>query len=56
MKKPEYLKHPKTGRVLPFTQILAERGDMMPCDADGNAASRSFIQGRVGKVSTKKSG
>jgi len=36
MKKPEYLKHPINGRILSHTDILAERGDMIPCDADGN--------------------
>jgi|GEM_PF-5595796 len=29
MSRPKYLKHPATGRVLVWTQILAERGDMV---------------------------
>jgi hypothetical protein len=36
MKKPGYLKNPENGRVLPWTQILENRGNMIPCDADGN--------------------
>lgn len=43
MKKPRYLKHPANGRVLPWTQILAERGDMIPCDSEGNPLAAESI-------------
>jgi len=43
MDEPKYLKHPENGRVLSWTQILADRGDMIPCDADGNPLSEDCI-------------
>lgn len=36
MERRRYLRHPENGRVLPWTQILADHGDMILCDADGN--------------------
>ena len=43
MEKPKYLKHPVNGRVLPWAQILAERGDMINCDADGNPLNEDCV-------------
>lgn len=34
--KAAYLKHPANGRVFVATEHLVKRGDMLPCDADGN--------------------
>lgn len=31
-----HLKSMKNGRVFPYTPLLANRGDMLPCDANGN--------------------
>lgn len=33
---PAYLKHPETGVVFVGTEALLARGDMIPCDKDGN--------------------
>jgi len=35
MSNPTHLKFPKTGRVLPYSAMLAKRGDMIPCTATG---------------------
>lgn len=35
-KTPLFLRHPTNGRVYEYTDFLAKRGDMIPCDADGN--------------------
>lgn len=43
MKKPEYLKHPENGRVLPWTEILAKKAGMVPCDADGNPLNEDCV-------------
>jgi hypothetical protein len=43
MKKPEYLKHPVNRRVLRWTQILENRGDMIPCDIEGNPLSEDCV-------------
>jgi len=34
---PDYLKHPTNGRVFVVTKGLLQRGDMIPCDKDGNS-------------------
>lgn len=33
---PNFLRHPHNGRVYEYTLPLAARGDMIPCDKDGN--------------------
>lgn len=33
---PKFLRHPVNGRVYEYTPQLGARGDMIPCDADGN--------------------
>lgn len=33
---PKFLRHPHNGRVYEYTLPLAARGDMIPCDKDGN--------------------
>lgn len=35
-RKITHLKHPANGRVFVATEHLLKRGDMLPCDADGN--------------------
>lgn len=35
-KKATHLKNPANGRVFVATEHLLKRGDMLPCDADGN--------------------
>lgn len=37
--KPQYLKNPATGFFWPWTKILEERGDLVPCDENGNDVS-----------------
>jgi hypothetical protein len=32
---PQWLKHPKNGRVNPATPMLLKRGDLIPCTKDG---------------------
>lgn len=34
--KATHLKHPSNGRVFVATDHLLKRGDMLPCDAEGN--------------------
>lgn len=36
-KPPEFLRHPTNGRVYNYTVQLEKRGDMIPCDKDGNS-------------------
>jgi hypothetical protein len=47
MEKRRYLKHPENGRVLAWSQILAERGDMVPCDVDGNPLDEDYVMPEV---------
>ena len=35
--KAAYLRHPDNGRVYPATKALLARGDMSPCDENGNS-------------------
>lgn len=35
VKKPTHLKNPDTGLYFPWTQLLEERGDLVPCDENG---------------------
>ena len=37
--KAKFLKHPENGRVYLATKHLLSRGDMIPCDKDGNTVS-----------------
>lgn len=34
--KPTHLKHPTTGFFWPWTKLLEERGDLIPCDEAGH--------------------
>jgi hypothetical protein len=43
MEKRRYLKHPENGRVLSWSQILANRGDMIPCDVDGDQLDEDYV-------------
>ena len=43
MKKPGYFKHPGNGRIFPWNPILANRGDMIPCDVDGNPLTKDRV-------------
>ena len=35
--KKTHLKNPKTGLVFVYSEALKKRGDLVPCDKDGNA-------------------
>jgi hypothetical protein len=35
--KPTHLKNPATGFFWPHSRLLEERGDLVPCDENGNA-------------------
>lgn len=34
--QPRFLKNPATGFFWPWTKLLEERGDLVPCDENGN--------------------